>query len=139
MSSGEAMAYARDRWGNFTSRMWRALAHSWYDIRMASGTVPVDKLRSKDEIMELATKNYQPKKYEGRVLLFRANEYQTWKYWDPTLGWGDYVPNLEVLEIPGRHESAVFFTGPYAVSTAQKMAIAIDEASKRTRAAVSHA
>ena len=82
--------------------------------------------------MELATKNYQPKSYEGRILLFRANEYQTWKYWDPTLGWGDYAPHLEVLEIPGRHESAVFFTGPYAVSTAKTMAVAIDEASKQS-------
>ena len=89
--------------------------------------------------MELATKNYQPKIYEGQVLLFRADEYRTWKYWDPTLGWGDYVPDLEVLEIPGRHESAVFFTGPYAASTGQKIANAIDEASNQTHAAVSHA
>jgi amino acid adenylation domain-containing protein len=139
MSSGEAVAYARDRWGNFISRVKRAFAHSWYDFRMASATRPTDKPRSKDEIMELATKNYQPKIYEGQVLLFRADEYRTWKYWDPTLGWGDYVPDLEVLEIPGRHESAVFFTGPYAASTGQKIANAIDEASNQTHAAVSHA
>jgi thioesterase domain-containing protein len=133
MDSHEALAYARDRWGNFTARAKKVLAHSWYDFKMASATPTTeDKARSKDEIMELASKNYQPRSYEGRVLLFRADEYRTWKYWDPTLGWGDYVPGLEVQEIPGRHESAVFFTGPYAVSTAKKMAAAIDEASRQS-------
>jgi amino acid adenylation domain-containing protein len=136
MNSREALSYAWDRWGNFASRAKTMLAHSWYDFKMTKRTPAADKARSKDEIMELATKNYQPKSYAGRVLLFRADEYRTWKYWDPTLGWGDYVTHLEVLEIPGRHESAVFFTGPFAVSTAKKMAASIDEASKQSNSIV---
>jgi amino acid adenylation domain-containing protein len=136
MNSREALSYAWDRWGNFASRVTKTFAHFWYNLRMTSGTPAIDKPRSKDEIMELAANNYQPRSYEGRVLLFRADEYRTWKYWDPTLGWGDYVPHLEVLEIPGRHESAVFFTGPFAVSTARKMAASIDEASKQSNSSV---
>jgi hypothetical protein len=112
------------------TRLQRIFTHAWYNFKMGVVHSSVDKPRAKDEIMDLAATNYKPEPYPGRVLLFRANEYHTWKYWDPTLGWGEYLPRLEVHEVPGRHESAAFFTGPYAVSTAKQIRLAIDESSR---------
>jgi thioesterase domain-containing protein len=133
MNIGEAQAYARERLGNLWTRVMRILTHSWYNFRFGVAHSTSDKPRAKDEIMDLAATNYKPVAYQGRVILFRANEYHTWKYWDPTLGWGDYLPNLEVHEVPGRHESAAFFTGPYAVSTAKEIRLAIDESCRLSK------
>ena len=55
-----------------------------------------------------AASRYRPKRYEGRVLLFRARMMaEIYQHVGPTLGWRDLVPNLEIVEVPGGHDSLV--------------------------------
>lgn len=46
---------------------------------------------------------YTPGRYDGRVLLLKAS--QRLFRLDDRLGWGDLVPDLEVVELPGGHIS----------------------------------
>jgi acyl transferase domain-containing protein/thioesterase domain-containing protein/acyl carrier protein len=55
-----------------------------------------------------AAGRYRPKRYDGRVLLFRARMMaEIYHHVGPTLGWGDLLPNLEIVEVPGGHDSLV--------------------------------
>jgi acyl transferase domain-containing protein/thioesterase domain-containing protein len=55
-----------------------------------------------------ASDRYQPKRYEGKVTLFRAREIQqVYRYVGPKLGWDAYIPSLEIVEVPGTHDSLV--------------------------------
>jgi thioesterase domain-containing protein/acyl carrier protein len=55
-----------------------------------------------------AASRYRPKRYEGRVLLFRARMIaEIYQHMGPTLGWQDLVPGLEIVEVPGGHDSLV--------------------------------
>jgi len=49
---------------------------------------------------------YQPRKFQGRVLLFRAAQRATPMHEDPALGWGPWsTAGIEVHEVPGSHLS----------------------------------
>lgn len=49
--------------------------------------------------------NYQPTPYEGRVILFKAEELREFAPDDPKLGWEDSLPEMEVYKVPGNHFS----------------------------------
>jgi acyl transferase domain-containing protein/thioesterase domain-containing protein len=48
-------------------------------------------------------KDYQPRSYDGRVLLFIAKETQRRRHPFPSYGWKGLLPRLEVLIVPGNH------------------------------------
>ncbi len=73
----------------------------------------------------IAVSHYLPKAYDGKVLLFRSDKYRTWKYWDPALGWSHMLPNLQVHEVPGVHDSML--TGPNLPGIAKAIASTVDE------------
>jgi acyl transferase domain-containing protein/thioesterase domain-containing protein len=55
-----------------------------------------------------AASKYRPRRYDGTVLLFRARLIDDiYRHMGPTLGWGDLIPSLEVIEVPGGHDSLV--------------------------------
>jgi thioesterase domain-containing protein/acyl carrier protein len=89
------------------------------------GSRKADSVENQDEILLIAVKSYQPKPYEGRVLLFRSDKYRTWKYWDPNLGWAHLIPNMKVSAVPGVHDSML--TGPHLPDIAQTITKAMDE------------
>jgi thioesterase domain-containing protein len=53
------------------------------------------------------SRDYVPRPYHGPVTLFRAREInRVYAHMGPRLGWDEAVlPALEVVEIPGDHES----------------------------------
>ena len=55
----------------------------------------------------LAQARYEPAPYEGKVVIFRANQcYTTYMDAGPTLGWKDYVEGeIRCVEIDGSHIS----------------------------------
>lgn len=51
---------------------------------------------------------YHPAPYYGNVLLFRARMVaEVYDHVGPKLGWDDLIPNLEIVEVPGGHDSLV--------------------------------
>jgi thioesterase domain-containing protein len=55
-----------------------------------------------------AASKYRPRAYDGDVLLFRARAIDPiYSHMGPTLGWRDLIPALEVIEVPGGHDSLV--------------------------------
>jgi acyl transferase domain-containing protein/thioesterase domain-containing protein/NADP-dependent 3-hydroxy acid dehydrogenase YdfG len=55
-----------------------------------------------------AASKYRPLPYDGPVLLFRARMIdRIYSHMGPTLGWRDLIPKLEVIEVPGGHDSLV--------------------------------
>ncbi|HKY36606.1 MAG TPA: SDR family NAD(P)-dependent oxidoreductase [Polyangiaceae bacterium] len=55
-----------------------------------------------------AAARYHARRYDGRVLLFRAQMLaDPYKHVGPMLGWQNLLPNLEIVEVPGGHDSLV--------------------------------
>jgi thioesterase domain-containing protein/acyl carrier protein len=53
-----------------------------------------------------AASRYVPKPYTGPVTLYRARTINTFHaHVGPTLGWGDVIKHLEIVEVPGNHET----------------------------------
>ena len=92
-------------------------------LKVGSGRA--DSTEDQDGVLLIAVKSYQPKPYDGRVLLFRSDKYRTWKYWDPNLGWAHLIPNLKVFAVPGVHDSML--TGPHLPSIAQAITEGMDD------------
>jgi len=77
-----------------------------------------------------ANKDYVPKVYPGRAILFRVREpfAGDWSQWcevDPKLGWGKLVAGgLEIQEVPGNHMN--MFDEPYVQVLAKKLQASLD-------------
>jgi thioesterase domain-containing protein len=53
-----------------------------------------------------AASRYVPKPYGGPVTLYRARTIHAFlTHVGPTLGWGDVIKQLEIVEVPGDHET----------------------------------
>jgi thioesterase domain-containing protein len=53
-----------------------------------------------------AASRYVPQPYGGPVTLYRARTINTFlAHVGPTLGWGDVIEHLEIVEVPGDHET----------------------------------
>ena len=50
-----------------------------------------------------ATAIYEPRFYDGHIVLFRSRDQPLDVYPDPSLGWAPFVRDLEVCELPGIH------------------------------------
>jgi len=56
-----------------------------------------------------AALKYKPIPYDGRVILYRATEVDPqFQHTSETLGWDDLTPNLEIVRVPGNHDSLVY-------------------------------
>jgi thioesterase domain-containing protein len=67
----------------------------------------------RDQVMTAAFwaagSRYRPEPYDGPVTLYRASQIAAiLAHAGGTLGWGDLVPQLEVMEVPGDHDSLVY-------------------------------
>ncbi|HLV20565.1 MAG TPA: hypothetical protein VKZ49_06780, partial [Polyangiaceae bacterium] len=55
-----------------------------------------------------ASARYRARRYEGRVILFRADRVaEVFQHVGPTLGWDGLLPGLEIVEVPGTHDSLI--------------------------------
>ena len=50
-----------------------------------------------------ATAIYEPRFYDGHIVLFRSRDQPLDVYPDPSLGWARFVRDLEICELPGIH------------------------------------
>ncbi len=70
-------------------------------------------LELRDQVMTeafwAAGDRYRPEPYDGRVVLYRASEIAAvLSHVGRGLGWEEYVQNLEIVEVPGNHDSLVY-------------------------------
>lgn len=67
---------------------------------------------------------YQPGPYAGNVLLFRARLiHGTYEHVGPKLGWDDLIPRLEVVEVPGGHDSLMLEPNAHVLASTLKRCI----------------
>jgi thioesterase domain-containing protein len=70
-------------------------------------------LELRDQVMTeafwAAGDRYRPEPYDGRVVLYRASEIAAvLTHAGDSLGWGEFVSNLEIVAVPGDHDSLVY-------------------------------
>lgn len=89
---------------------WSYLKHKVAEntIRMAiRSNIGTDLVRGvgglRSELRDRAFKNYLPKVYQGKVILFRARERPEFESGLEDLGWGRFIQNLVVHEVGGDH------------------------------------
>lgn len=127
----DAMGYLRETLGQvLNDRIRHTRWRLSYRLDTSTET-HITKHRSQDEILLLAVSQYLPKKFDGRVLLFRSDKYRTWRHWDSALGWRYLLPHLQVHEVPGIHDSML--TGPHLPEIARSIAAAVSEAAKLSK------
>jgi thioesterase domain-containing protein len=74
-----------------------------YRIHLRAGWSFHHGLHNIEYVSVFASKNYQPRPYDGPVLLFRRANRPTGQYRDPEYGWGGLATQLEIHEVPGNH------------------------------------
>lgn len=91
---------------------------------------------------ERAARNYVPQKYQGSVTVFKCEQRDP--LWmeqlarigldasDQTLGWGQLVQSVSVMDIPGHHD--VICLEPYVQTLAEKLASCLEKASLESKA-----
>jgi thioesterase domain-containing protein/acyl carrier protein len=122
----ETMTYTRERLlGAIGDRLRHLKWHVSHRLTLSLGSAAVRRKQSQDEMLLIAVSQYEPKAYDGKVILFRSDKYRTWKYWDRDLGWSQMLPNLQVHEVPGVHDSML--TGPNLPSIARAIAATVDD------------
>ena len=73
-----------------------------------------------------ATRNYLPRRYPGRITLFRAAQELTGMSSDPTLGWNKWAAEgVDVHVVPGNHASMVY--KPHVEVLAQKLTFCLSQ------------
>jgi thioesterase domain-containing protein len=74
---------------------------------------------------------YPPKRYRGRVVVFRATAQPIFRLWnEPGLGWRELVePEPKVRMVPGNHRTIT--AEPYVSSLARELRQCLDEADTR--------
>jgi amino acid adenylation domain-containing protein len=88
-------------WGKLVTRSIR------YSVRLAAALrlrrVP-HFMKSAEDINFIALRNYKPRPFDGRLVLFRAAE-QTDRNAPPDLGWNAlFTQGVQVVQVPGDHE-----------------------------------
>jgi thioesterase domain-containing protein len=108
----------------FFSHPWASISRIW---NRRTNDQTRDNLSQKHQDQYLVVEDYTPAPYDGRVLLFRSELYQTGRFRDPELGWGNLVRGgLNVQETPGDHHS--MFVEPAARIVAERLAESLSRA-----------
>jgi thioesterase domain-containing protein/aryl carrier-like protein len=130
MGAFTAAKHVSEMLGTALEDGWRHLRWKLkYRSELKSGNV--EKPRTQDEMLFLAVDKYLARPYDSRALLFRSDKYKSWKYWNRILGWGSVLPQVELHEIPGVHDSML--TGPSLHEIAAAIAAAAAGHSSKLR------
>jgi len=82
-----------------------------------------------------AERDYVPRAYSGRVILFRSDHKPLGQLRDPRAGWSEYATRgLEIYEIAGNHENILL--EPQVRSVAQQLKVCLDEAQAASQSSI---
>jgi thioesterase domain-containing protein len=83
-------------------------------------------IRPVREGLRVAAREYVPRPYAGRIILFQADEKSLRDSLDPTCGWGALATGrFEIQQVPGDHNS--MFAEPQAAVLAQQLAACLEQ------------
>jgi len=102
-----------------------------YRIHLRAGWSFHHGLHNIEYVSVFASQNYQPRPYDGRVLLFRRRDRPTGQYRDPEYGWGGLATQLEIYEVPGNHID--MFLDPNVHLMADKLRACLLEAQENSQ------
>lgn len=125
------------------SYLLHIVRHRVIDRRRAIRTAKVAELLARDEPIPSELRNehldtnfteaaarYRLRPWSGRVLLMRAQKLAfVFRTLDETYGWSSVVEHLEVIEVPGDHNTVML--GPSAARLADALGTAIERAAPR--------
>jgi len=77
-------------------------------------------LQRRNHAYRRVVRGYMPEPYNGRVILMRTDDMQARAADDPTLGWEEVAPHVEVCPIPGDHHSCL--TGQHLEHLGRRLA-----------------
>jgi len=103
-----------------------------YRIHLRAGWSFHHGLHNIEYVSVFASKNYQPRPYGGRVLLFRRADRPTGHGLDPEYGWRGLATRLEIHEVPGNHID--MFLEPNVHAMAGKLRECLLEAQETSQA-----
>ena len=97
--------FGPDRLGYLKARLRRRTSEALYRLYRALGRPLPQVYGSIEDINAFAAASYVPKRYPGKLTLFRTNPPQMQANYDALLGWGPLAgQGVEIYEIPGNHE-----------------------------------
>jgi amino acid adenylation domain-containing protein len=110
------------------SYFWRVLTAPIRMVyrRLYVARLPRNSKRVRKACLE-AERNYTPRAYSGRVILFRSNHKPLGQVSDPRAGWSECVTRgLEIHEITGNHENILL--EPQVRFVAEQLKVCLDQA-----------
>jgi amino acid adenylation domain-containing protein len=103
----------------------------WKWLRSSSGREKLYSNKSPVEALYSAVEDYQPKPYDGPVVLFRSIERTFGFGQDLRLGWGDTLGSeLEICESPGNHYT--IYMEPHVHDLIRNIIVCVEKAEART-------
>ena len=115
LAPGQARHYATERLQtlqkNLRQTIWRMKTAS------LNGSTPVDVWEDGENAMNVAGRRYTAGTIHAPVLLIQSSDGFIAERGDPTWGWGRHASQLEIVRVPGNHES--MFRGPHVAALAE--------------------
>jgi amino acid adenylation domain-containing protein len=128
VSQTQKFKYIGGRFSRKASGIKRSL---WKWLRSSSGREKLYSNKSPVEALYSAVEDYQPKPYDGPVVLFRSIERTFGFGQDLRLGWGDTLGSeLEICESPGNHYT--IYMEPHVNDLIRNIIACVEKAEART-------
>lgn len=120
LKAGDYGTYAEERIRTIINGIWERTWRTRYRLHRVMERPLPSRLVDLAQIEILILRNYHPRPYPGRVLLFRCEQRSAMRYMDSTYGWGELVKGgLEIIDLPGSHTD--MFDEPVVSSVAQEL------------------
>jgi len=68
------------------------------------------------QYLQSITAKYEPRRYPGRLTLFRSHEEPTGWLFDPLAGWGEFADSVELVMVAGDHYTMFQATGAQQIA-----------------------
>ena len=144
LPAGELGGYLARRWRTLRRRarsvVWRFLFRVYARFRpvMDGAALPghaalPPRFRDVTEHLTLAAKNYTPRPWNGDATVFRAQDGPAIFRIDPALGWTGLVRSLDIVEVPGQHDTILSQPNVSALALRLKKALEDAESSTSSR------
>ena len=110
--------------------IWRRIWKIIHKLYAAFDRPVPHQLHNADQYYAIASKQYVPQVYAGKVILFHAGERPPWNRYAPDMGWGELAAGgLEVYTISGRHRDLRDYRGETVFALTSKLNTILDEVS----------
>lgn len=97
-------SYLEDRFRSFRAKAWRSVWNLAVALRAEESDSLPAFLQDATEAFIYTGESYHPRRYAGRIAVFRAAIQAPDSCDDAALGWGGFVDSVESVDVPGGHD-----------------------------------